>query len=74
MGPGMIMRQQVHCPHCRGKGKSYKHVCHACRGHRVVRKAKEFEVYVEKGMKDGERVVFENEANQNPDHLPGDVV
>jgi DnaJ-related protein SCJ1 len=74
MGPGMVMRQQVHCPHCRGKGHTIKHHCRVCHGHRVVKKPKEFEVEIEKGMTDGQTVVFENEAEQNPDYLPGDVM
>lgn len=74
MGPGMVMRQQVHCPHCRGKGKTIKEHCHVCRGQRVSRKPKEFEVDIEKGMKEGETIVFENEADQSPDYLPGDIV
>jgi DnaJ-class molecular chaperone len=74
VGPGMTMRQQVHCPHCRGKGKTFKHVCGQCRGQRVVRRSKEFEIEVEKGMRDGQQVVFEYESEQSPDYLPGDVM
>lgn len=74
MGPGMVMRQQVHCPHCRGQGKTIKEHCHVCRGQRVTRKPKEMEVDIEKGMKDGQTIVFENEADQSPDYLPGDIM
>jgi DnaJ-related protein SCJ1 len=74
MGPGMVMRQQVHCPHCRGRGQHIKQACKFCHGHRVQRKTKEFEVDIEKGMRDGQTIVYENEAEQSPDHLPGDVI
>ena len=45
----------------------------ACRK-KVVNDKKERHIMVEKGMADGERIVFEREGEQVPDMIAGDVV
>jgi DnaJ-class molecular chaperone len=39
-----------------------------------VNDVKTLNVQIEKGMKDGDEVVFEREAEQIPDMIPGDLI
>mmetsp|Transcript_17140 Transcript_17140/g.26781 ORF Transcript_17140/g.26781 Transcript_17140/m.26781 type:complete len:310 (-) Transcript_17140:1972-2901(-) len=68
IGPGMIQQMQARCPACNGAGKSYK------KGVKVVKEKKILEVYVEKGMKHQQKIVFQGEADEAPGVLPGDVI
>ena len=40
----------------------------------MVNDQKKVDIIVEKGMADGDTIVFEREAEQIPDMIPGDVV
>ncbi len=73
MAPGMIRQVQVHCDKCGGRGKTIKHKCPVCKGERVVRKVTPVSLTVQRGMADGSRVVFENEADASPDWIAGDL-
>lgn len=68
IGPGMIQQMQAHCPTCNGQGKSYK------KGVKITKEKKVLEVYVDKGMKHRQKIVFSGEADEAPGVLPGDVV
>lgn len=68
IGPGMLQQMQSRCPTCGGQGKSYK------KGVKLVKEKKILEVYVEKGMKHRQKIVFSGEADEAPGVLPGDVV
>lgn len=68
IGPGMIQQMQVPCDPCNGTGKIFK------KGVKLVKEAKVLEVYVEKGMKHGQKIVFSGEADENPGQLPGDII
>jgi DnaJ-related protein SCJ1 len=59
---------------CGGRGKSIKHRCSACGGERVVRKPTLVSLTVQRGMADGSRVVYENEADASPDYVAGDLI
>lgn len=71
---GMIMNTQQPCRHCGGKGETVAERCHVCGGRRVSPAQKTFDVTVEKGMQNGQTIVFEGESEQSPDYLPGDVM
>ena len=75
MGP-MIQRFQVECESCHGAGEIIdpKGRCKVCSGKKVVNERKVLEVNIEPGMKDGQRIVFQGEADQSPGIIPGDVV
>ncbi|SCU88414.1 LADA_0E10000g1_1 [Lachancea dasiensis] len=75
MGP-MIQRFQVECDACSGTGTIIdpKDRCKTCNAKKVANERKILEVHIEAGMKDGQRVVFQGEADQAPDIIPGDVV
>lgn len=74
LAPGMIQQMQMQCDKCGGKGKSIKHKCPVCQGTRVIRKLATVEVKVERGMAEGSRIVYENEADESPDHVAGDLI
>lgn len=74
MGPGMSMQMQTTCNRCRGTGKTHAESCPKCGGRQVIQTTKELRVEIEKGMKDGQNIVFKQEAEQHPDYTPGDVI
>jgi len=76
MGPGLIRQQNSVCSECRGAGESInpKDRCKQCNGMKVVREKKTLEVHIDKGMSDGQKIVFGGEGNQEPDLEPGDIV
>lgn len=59
---------------CGGRGKSIKHVCTACRGHRIVEQQSELNLHIDRGMPEGAEIVFEGEADESPDWVAGDVI
>eukprot|EP00824_Muranothrix_gubernata_P022503 TRINITY_DN5461_c0_g1_i2.p1 TRINITY_DN5461_c0_g1~~TRINITY_DN5461_c0_g1_i2.p1 ORF type:complete len:306 (-),score=67.04 TRINITY_DN5461_c0_g1_i2:57-974(-) len=76
LGPAMIQQMQVTCPECKGEGEIIreKDRCKTCRGAKVVSEKKVLEVHIDKGMRGGQRVVFQGEADQQPGVVPGDIV
>ncbi len=73
MGP-MIQQMQSPCTDCAGEGEIIKDRCRACHGKKVTSEKKVHEVFIEKGMADGQRIKFAGEADQAPGSVPGDVV
>nr|XP_057930779.1 dnaJ homolog subfamily A member 4 [Doryrhamphus excisus] len=76
IGPGMIQQIQSMCGDCHGQGESFsaKDRCKNCNGQKVERKKKILEVHIDKGMKDGQKITFHGEGDQEPDLEPGDVI
>ncbi|GAB7360496.1 hypothetical protein MBLNU230_g8447t1 [Neophaeotheca triangularis] len=74
LAPGIFQQMQMACDVCGGKGSTVKHKCKACKGERVVRKEEPFTLSVEKGMPDGARVQYENEGDESPDYVAGDLI
>lgn len=76
LGPGMVQQVQRRCPDCSGEGEIIdpRNRCKKCLGKKVCEEKKILEVHVEKGMKDGERVTFRGEGDQQPGIESGDVV
>ncbi|KAG7473393.1 hypothetical protein MATL_G00095340 [Megalops atlanticus] len=76
IGPGMIQQIQSMCPDCQGQGERFnsKDRCKNCNGHKVERKKKILEVHIDKGMKDGQKIMFHGEGDQEPGLEPGDVI
>lgn len=74
LGPGFNVQMQTPCEKCQGKGKIAKHVCPVCSGSRLQMEEKALELVVERGMRDGQEVVFERASEQQPDVVPGDVI
>ncbi|KAK0322346.1 DnaJ- protein scj1 [Friedmanniomyces endolithicus] len=74
LAPGIFQQMQMQCDVCGGKGSTVKHKCKVCGGARVVRVEEKYELAVEKGMPNGARVTYENEADESPDFVAGDLV
>ncbi|XP_017783540.1 PREDICTED: dnaJ homolog subfamily A member 1 [Nicrophorus vespilloides] len=76
LGPGMIQQIQSMCSDCQGHGERInpKDRCKNCNGKKVVRDRKILEVHVDKGMTDGQRIIFNGEGDQEPEHEAGDII
>lgn len=73
-GMGFSFQMQNTCNRCGGKGIVFKESCPHCKGKKVVKEDKTLRIEVEKGMKDGEKIVFPRESEQFPDTVPGDLI
>ncbi|KAJ3614882.1 hypothetical protein NHX12_018451 [Muraenolepis orangiensis] len=76
LGLGMVQQVSTVCHSCQGQGRriSHKDRCKACGGRKIVRQKKILEVHIDKGMKDGQKVVFQGEGDQEPGLEPGDII
>eukprot|EP01111_Echinosteliopsis_oligospora_P012607 TRINITY_DN433_c0_g1_i1.p1 TRINITY_DN433_c0_g1~~TRINITY_DN433_c0_g1_i1.p1 ORF type:complete len:441 (+),score=126.89 TRINITY_DN433_c0_g1_i1:96-1325(+) len=76
IAPGMVQQLQQTCPDCRGEGEiiNAKDKCKKCEGHKTTQEKKVLEVYIDKGMKHGQKIVFAGEGDQAPDIIPGDII
>ncbi|XP_045607296.1 dnaJ homolog subfamily A member 1 [Procambarus clarkii] len=76
LGPGMVSQVQSMCGECRGQGERInpRDRCKNCEGKKVVKDRKILEVHVDKGMEDGQKVVFSGEGDQEPGLEPGDII
>ncbi|KAH8699407.1 DnaJ protein-like protein [Phaeosphaeriaceae sp. PMI808] len=74
LAPGLFQQVQMHCDKCGGKGKTIKTPCSVCAGSRVVRESETHDLEVEKGMPKGVRITYENEADESPDYVAGDLI
>lgn len=73
LAPGIFQQVQVQCEHCGGQGKIIKHKCPVCSGGKVVRKVSTFQLVIEKGAPKGQRIKYENDADESPDWVAGDL-
>ena len=66
LGPGMVQQMQAVCRECSGEGEiiSEKDRCKACVGKKTKKQKKSFEVHIEKGMHDGQKITMRGESNQ----------
>jgi DnaJ family protein A protein 2 len=76
IAPGMVQQMQQTCPECRGVGEVIreKDRCTRCTGSKTYAEKKVLDVYIDKGMRHGQRVVFAGEGDQQPDVIPGDII
>ncbi|KAK4219724.1 hypothetical protein QBC37DRAFT_331060 [Rhypophila decipiens] len=74
LAPGMFQQVQMQCDQCGGRGKVIKHKCPVCHGQRVVRQATTVSLTVQRGMADGTKIAYENEADASPDYVAGDLI
>lgn len=76
IGPGMVQQIQSVCPECQGQGERInpKDRCKNCNGRKIVREKKILEVHLDKGMKDGQKITFAGEGDQEPGLEPGDII
>lgn len=76
LGPGMLQHLQTVCADCRGQGERInpRDRCKQCMGKKTIRDRKILEVHVDRGMVDGQKIVFSGEGDQEPGLDPGDIV
>eukprot|EP00123_Amoebidium_parasiticum_P019476 comp25964_c0_seq1/m.47056 comp25964_c0_seq1/g.47056 ORF comp25964_c0_seq1/g.47056 comp25964_c0_seq1/m.47056 type:complete len:401 (-) comp25964_c0_seq1:30-1232(-) len=76
IGPGMMSQMAAPCDSCRGKGETMaeKDRCKKCDGQKLVEEKKVFEVHVDPGMREGQRITFSGEGDQTPGLPPGDMI
>ncbi|KAH7148380.1 DnaJ domain-containing protein [Dactylonectria macrodidyma] len=74
LAPGMFQQMQMRCDACGGRGKTIKHKCTHCHGQRVEKKPTTVTLKVERGAPRDSRVVYENEADESPDWVAGDLI
>uniref|UniRef100_A0A667FVD2 DnaJ heat shock protein family (Hsp40) member A1 n=1 Tax=Lynx canadensis TaxID=61383 RepID=A0A667FVD2_LYNCA len=61
IGPGMVQQIQSVCMECQGHGE------------RISPKDRCKKVHIDKGMKDGQKITFHDEGDQEPGLEPGDI-
>lgn len=76
LGPGMMQQIQSVCPQCTGEGEKInkKYLCTTCKGNKTKKERKILEIHVEKGMEEGQKIMFREEGDQEPGVEPGDVI
>ena len=74
LAPGIFQQVQMQCDRCGGRGKTIRSPCKVCGGAKVVKKVEKHTLHVERGMPNGARVTYENEADESPDWVAGDLV
>jgi len=76
IGHNMIQRMQMECDRCNGKGEIIPDgsKCIPCRATGMKKESKVLAVEILKGMKHGEKIVFNEEGDQHPDFTPGDII
>src|SRR6185312_15185854 len=73
---GMIQQMPIPCNSCNGVGEVVPEQdrCTDCRGQRTIKENKRLEVVISPGMSHQQQLTFKGEADQSPDHDPGDAV
>lgn len=76
VGPGMVQQIQRACDRCQGTGEIFdpKDLCDECKGKKINTERKILEVNVDKGMREGQKITFRGEGDQEPGVEAGDVV
>lgn len=71
-----IVQMQVACDDCNGSGEMVdpKFICKACNGAKTKEEDNILKVEIDKGMKDGEKITFTSEGDQEPGIIPGDII
>lgn len=64
IGMGMIQQMQVPCGDCNSTGEIAKDRCKRCKGKKVTVEKKYLDVYIEKGMVDGQKICMKGEGDQ----------
>jgi DnaJ-related protein SCJ1 len=74
LAPGIFQQVQSQCGGCGGKGRIVKNPCPICQGRRVVREVESYKLVIERGLPKSMHVTYENEADENPDWVAGDLI
>lgn len=72
----MVQQVQRACDRCSGTGEIFdpKDICDECKGKKINTERKILEVNIDKGMREGQKITFRGEGDQEPGVEPGDIV
>lgn len=70
---GMVQQMRVPCDECNSSGEVAKNQCKRCKGKKVTPEKKILDVFIEKGMVDGQKICMKGEGDEEPGLEPGDV-
>eukprot|EP00767_Chilomastix_cuspidata_P001940 gnl/Chilomastix_cuspidata/2063.p4 GENE.gnl/Chilomastix_cuspidata/2063~~gnl/Chilomastix_cuspidata/2063.p4 ORF type:complete len:362 (-),score=175.32 gnl/Chilomastix_cuspidata/2063:22-1107(-) len=73
LAPGVVQQVQSTCPVCGGAGHTVKKKCATCHGEKLIRGDRRAYVRVEPGARAGDVLVLEEEGDQHPDYISGDL-
>jgi len=74
LAPGFVQQIQVSDPSCVARGKSWKSPCKACPRGMTEEEEIQLTVDVQPGMRDGDKIKFEQVADEAVGHTPGDLI
>lgn len=71
-----MQQTQTTCKECKGEGRiiSPQDRCRVCSGRKINKERKILEVHIDKGMVDGQKIIFNGEGDQEPGLAPGDII
>lgn len=64
VGMGMLQQMQIPCDDCGRTGEIAKDRCKRCKGKKVTVEKKFLDIYIEKGMTHGQKIVQKGEGDQ----------
>ena len=70
---GGTRKMEMKCKECGGSGMGSKSKCPVCNGEKIIIAPRDLNFELEKGMKNGDVVLFKGESEQGFDFYPGDV-
>ncbi|GMH83127.1 hypothetical protein TrST_g8037 [Triparma strigata] len=74
LAPGFVQQVQVRDEKCIGRGEMWKSNCVKCPNGKTVPEKTSVTVDVQKGMRNGEPITFENIADEKVSHTAGDLI
>lgn len=66
VAPGFVAQTRMPCSECGGEGEKVRSqdACKKCRGKKTVSQKNRVNVYIDKGARDGDRIVLRGEGDQ----------
>lgn len=76
LAPGFVSQQRTMCGACSGTGEFIYELdrCVQCKGEKVVKESIILELDIQKGMRNGTKIVFERKNDEYPGVVAGDIV
>jgi len=74
IGPGFVQQIEDNDSRCVARGKRYKERCQACPEGPTVQDVIPITVDILPGMKDGQELIYEEQADESIGHLAGDLI
>ncbi len=68
-----VKKMEMKCKACGGSGTGVSSRCPVCGGNKIIIAPRDLAFELEKGMKNGDVVLFKGESEQGFDFYPGDV-